>query len=174
MAPPVSQANRTRRLGPPASGRNTALASCIVLENSRSRTRSASTTTASTSSLKRPRPPVSVVTAAVIVGEALATMIVINATVTARAAPVLSGETGSQGQASQTNAATPAITIVSVAPVKRAIEASVVRRRSRLIVNPAISAISVVAIPVTACSCDVIGAVITLPTYGPTSTPKIK
>src|SRR6185503_6289179 len=133
-----------------------------------------STTTANTSSLKRPRPPVSVVTAAVIVGEALATMIVIRATVTARSAPMLSGETGSQGQASQSKAAIPIITTASVAPVNRAIEASVVRRRSRLIVNPAISAMSVVAIPVTACSCDVIGAVMTLPTYGPTSTPKIR
>src|SRR5262245_33944982 len=165
IAPPVSQANRTSRLGPAASGRNTARANCIEHEKSTSRTKSASTTTASTSSLKRPRLPVSVVTAAVIVGDTLATMIVSKATVTARSAPVLSGETGSQGQTIQSSEAVPMMTTASVALVNRAIEARVLRRRSRLIVNPATSAINVVAIPVTACNCDVMGAVITLPTY---------
>ena len=51
-------------------------ASCIAIENRSNSTRSARTTTASTSSLRRPRAPVSVATAAVIVGEKLTTMMV--------------------------------------------------------------------------------------------------
>ena len=48
-----------------------ARAVCIRSENATSATRSASTTNARTVSLKRPRAPVSVITAAVIVGEKL-------------------------------------------------------------------------------------------------------
>lgn len=43
--------------------------------------------------------------------------------------------------------------------------------RSTLSVRPAISAISVVAMPVNTCSCAAIGAVIRLLTYGPTTMP---
>src|SRR6185436_20957557 len=127
--------------------------------------------TASTSSLSRPRAPVSVVTAAVMVGETLATMIVSRQTITARVMPLLSGATGSHDQANQAAVPMPMLTTASVTVVNRTIAERLLPSRSRLIVSPAISAMSVVARPVMACSCDAIDAVITLARYGPTGTP---
>jgi hypothetical protein len=135
-----------------------------MTEKSTRITRSARTTIASTSSLRRPRPPVSVVTAAVIVGENVVTMIVSRSTATSRASPVISGATGSHGHASHASSATPSPTTASVAADMRTMSDRRPRSRSRLIASPAISAMSVVAMPPTNCNCDVIEVVMTLPT----------
>ena len=61
---------------------------------------SARTTTASTVSLRRPRAPVSVVTAAVMVGEKLTTVMVSSSTMASLARPAASGAIGSHGHRS--------------------------------------------------------------------------
>ena len=60
----------------------------------------------------------------------------------------------------------------SVAPVIRTMAASRRPMRSRLSVRPAISAMSVVAIPVMTWSWPAIDSVMTLPRCGPTTMPK--
>ena len=128
---------------------NTTRATCIDTENSTSTTRSASTTIASTVSLSRPRAPESATTAAVIVGEKETTITTSNASMTSRWAPTASGAIGNHGQAIHATADRPAMATASVTAVIRAIAASRAARRSTLSVRPAMSAISVVAIPVT-------------------------
>ena len=116
-------------------------------------------------SLRRPRAPVSVVTAAVIVGEKLTDHDASSTTIASARRPPASGATGSHGHASQHHD-----TDASMAT------ASVMRRhahdgrewrpsRSKLSVRPAINAISVVAMPVTTCSCAAIDSVMTLPSW---------
>ncbi len=156
---------------PPSSVANTTRAICIAHEKRTSRTRSATTTIASTVSLSRPRAPVSVITAAVIVGEKLTTITTSSATMASRAAPVASGATGSQGHAIHRSTARPAMATASVAPVIWTMAMSRLPMRSRLSVSPAMSAMSVVAIPVITWSWPAIDSVMTLPMYGPTMMP---
>ena len=121
------------------------------------------TTMASTSSLRRPRAPVSVMTAAVIVGEKLTTITASTKAIASRAAPVASASTGSQDQASQEPANTISSGTETATAVSRAIGRRRGPRRSTLSVRPAMSAISVVAMPVTTCSWPAIKPVMRFP-----------
>ena len=134
--------------------------------------RSARTTIARTVSLSRPRAPVSVITAAVIVGEKLTTITTNSASMANFAPPVALGAIGSQGHAIQSSTARPAIVRPSMTPVICTMAMSRRPMRSRLSVNPAISAMRVVAIPVMTWSWPAIDSVMTLATCGPTTIPK--
>ena len=102
-----------------------------------------------TVSLSFPRAPVSVVTAAVIVGEKLTVIRTRSVTIARRSSPIAFGAIESQGHAIHTTAPIPAIDTASVNAVSRAIALNCWPSRSRLSVRPAINAMSVVAMPVT-------------------------
>ena len=88
------------------------------------------------------------------------------------AMPAASGATGNQGHTIHVTANKPTSAIASMAPVSRTIAARRVPKRSMLSVRPAMSAMSVVAIPLIAWSCLAIGSEMTLARKGPTSSPK--
>ena len=88
------------------------------------------------------------ITAAVIVGEKLTTITTSSASIASLRRRWLLGATGSHGHAIQSTTASPAIVKPSVTPVICTMAAKRRPMRSRFRVNPAISAISVVAIPV--------------------------
>ena len=83
-------------------------------------TRSASTTTVRTVSLSRPRAPVSVVTAAVIVGEKLIVITTSSVTIDKRSRPPAPGAIESHGHAIHITTPTPAMATTSVMAVNRA------------------------------------------------------
>ncbi len=121
----------------------------MTRENRTRTTRSASTTIASTKSLSFPRDPVSAITAALIVGEKLTTMTTSSAMITTFSVPIASGAIGSHGHTIHASRAMPDIANASVMRVVTPAPATRRSRRSMLSVNPAMNAMSVVAIPVT-------------------------
>ena len=88
-------------------------------------------------------------TAAVIVGENETTITTTNASMTSRCNPTASGAIGNHGHTIHAIADRPTIATARVMAVTRTIAAKREPSRSTLNVRPAISAISVVAIPVT-------------------------
>ena len=90
-------------------------------------------------------------------------MITNSATIASFAVPAASGAIGSHAQASHATANSPAIAMASVVTIIRVVPAMRRPMRSMFSVSPAISAISVVAMPLTVWSCRAIGSVITLP-----------
>ena len=171
-APPISHDNLTSMFtSPGALSPNVARASCMNTENRTSTTMSASTTVASTKSLSFPREPVSVMTAALIVGEKLTTITTISAIIASFAVPDASGAIGSHGHTSQATMPSPAIAIPNVTMVVKPAPATRRSRRSIFRVRPAMNAMRVVAMPFTVRSWRAIDSVMTLPRYGPTRRP---
>ncbi len=121
------------------------------------------TTTASTSWLRRPRAAVSVMTAAVMVGEKLTMMTASTSAMATRGRPDASASMGSHGHASHAIPNISASGKTTVMNVNRAIGAKRGPSRSTLRVRPAMRAMSVVAMPATTCSCDAIVPVTRLP-----------
>ena len=155
-----------------APSANTARANCISSEKRTSTTMSASTTMASTKSLSRPREPVSVMTAALMVGEKLTTTTTSRLMIASFVAPWAAGAIFSHGQSTHATAARPVMATASVTIVATPAPATRRSSRSKLSVRPAMNAISVVATPLTAINWRAICSVMTLARYGPINRPK--
>ena len=167
------EAHERRRRPPPSVPLNTTRAICIENENSTSSTRSARTTIVSTVSLNRPRAPVSVITAAVMVGEKLTRITdqQHDHRQPRRAGRLRRDRQPRPRQPEEYREAGHRDRQRDAGHLDDAPRAGG-PCRSRFRVSPAMSAISVVAMPVITWSWPAIDSVMTLPRYGPTTMPK--
>ena len=123
------------------------------------------------SSLKRPRAPVSEMTAAVMVGEKLSMMTTNCATIASFPRPAASGSTGSHGHASHSKASSPRAATPRMDASIRPTPLTDRPSRSKLMVRPAMKAMSAVASVLIVWSCRAIGSVMRFVRYGPITRP---